>query len=38
VLQVAGPHGPRKVEKPAAGAAAPYAADYSFLFVSETKR
>jgi hypothetical protein len=38
LLTAAGPHGLRKVVKPAAGAAAPYAADYSFLFVSETKR
>ncbi|MFA5966456.1 MAG: hypothetical protein WC804_20760 [Sphingomonas sp.] len=38
LLAAAGPHGLRKVAKPGAGAVAPYAADYSFLFVSETKR
>ncbi|MDB5708281.1 MAG: hypothetical protein JWL96_351 [Sphingomonas bacterium] len=38
LLAATGPHGLRMVAKPAAGAAAPYAADYSFLFVSETKR
>jgi len=38
LLAATGPHGLRKVAKPGAGAAAPYAADYSFLFVSETKR
>lgn len=38
VLLAAGPHGLRKVAKPAAGAPAAYGADYSFLFLSETKR
>ena len=38
LIAATGPHGLRVVAKPAAGAAAPYAADYSFLFVSETKR
>lgn len=38
MLAADGPHGLRKVVKPGAWAAAPYAADYSFLFVSETRR
>lgn len=37
-MQVAAPGGLRRVTKPPAGAAAPYAADYSFIFLSETKR
>jgi hypothetical protein len=37
-LQATGPGGLRRVTKPAPGAAAPYAADYSFIFLSETKK
>ncbi len=36
--QTAGANVLRKVVKPGPGAPAPYASDYSFLFVSETKR
>lgn len=38
LMAATGPHGLRKLAKPGTGAAAPYAADYSFLFLSETKR